>query len=431
MYRLSSSGSQNSSKSASLALFQLPEHHVNCPCCGEQVCLPALNRGEEASCPRCHYPLVRIENNPIKLPLILVITALLVIILVYSQLYILVEMPAVYSYLTLPEMMATLISLDFGLLAEVMFIFTFATPVIFCLLVLYIFTALTYWVKLPFLLQASRLLSIVQNWMMIDVFFISTLVAYIKVSTVAKITFGAAFGLMFILSLLLIRASQSIQMHWIYYQIQQLYSKRDPTNMVRTAHTINCSNCLYHQPTNKRKCSFCGTPLFHRYPNSLQLSFAFLLAAIILYFPANLMPVMISSDLTTIEINTILDGIFFMWRNNDKLIAVIIFSASVGIPIIKIIALLILLYSARFHPLFSAHRLEKLYRFTEMVGRWSMVDIFVIILLMSAFHTPVANVTPGPAAIYFCLVVILTMLSAHYFDPRLIWDKIKLEHQSN
>ena len=101
----------------------------------------------------------------------------------------------------------------------------------------------------------------------------------------------------------------------------------------------------------------------------------------------------------------------------------IIFSASILVPVLKIIAMAVLIASAYFKPPMSAPKMSVLYRITESIGRWSMIDIFVIIILMSSFHTNMARVVPGGAAVYFCLVVVLTMLSAYYFDPRLIWDR--------
>jgi hypothetical protein len=148
-----------------------------------------------------------------------------------------------------------------------------------------------------------------------------------------------------------------------------------------------------------------------------------LLAAIILYIPANFLPIMISENPMSKNISTIMNGITYMWKDGDKLIAIVIFSASVAVPTLKILSMLSLLISAKFKLLLPIEKLSLQYRITEMVGRWSMIDIFVIIIMMTSFHTNIARVTPGPAAIYFCLVVILTMLSAYFFDIRLLWDK--------
>lgn len=405
------------------AAAKLPAHSLDCPGCGLSLTVPPLAQGQAATCPRCRHPLVRVERNPFRAPPALASAALILMLLVYSQLFILVELSGVYAYLTLPEMVRVLLAQDFGFLAEVMLALTFGTPALFCLLCLYVYGALVYQQRLPGLLYATRLLVRLRSWMMVDVFFISTLVAYIKLASVAHVTFGPAFWLMFALAVLLLRTAQVIPEHWVYFQIQRL-SGRDPAKLLRTPHTLNCSECLYHQPANRSRCSVCGSMLHRRRPYSLRISSAFLLAALILYFPANLLPIMISSNPLNTEINTILDGIAYMWRTGDKLIAVIIFSASVAVPVVKIIAIMVLLYSAQVRPLLSHMRLAWLYRFTESVGRWSMVDIFVIIILMASFRTPLARVTAGPAAVYFCLVVLLTMFAAQYFDPRLLWDKI-------
>ena len=143
----------------------------------------------------------------------------------------------------------------------------------------------------------------------------------------------------------------------------------------------------------------------------------------ILYLPANLLTIMISTNPMEKEVSTIMSGIIFMWNKGDRFIACVIFSASIAVPTLKIISMLILLYSAAVRPLLPIRILSVQCRLTERVGRWSMIDIFVIIIMMSTFHTNIARVTPGPAAIYFCLVVILTMLSAHFFDVRILWDK--------
>ena len=117
----------------------------------------------------------------------------------------------------------------------------------------------------------------------------------------------------------------------------------------------------------------------------------------------------------------------FGLRHTDAIFGEIMPSRVIGpiyaTPVLKIIAMAVLIASAYFKPPMSAPKMSVLYRITESIGRWSMIDIFVIIILMSSFHTNMARVVPGGAAVYFCLVVVLTMLSAYYFDPRLIWDR--------
>ena len=398
----------------------LPAHALDCPECGLRTAIPSLQQGQVADCPRCHHRLVQVENNPYIAPLAYALAALILMAFAYSMMFLTVSLPGATSILSLPGMMRTLIVLDFGFLAEVMFLLTFGTPMLFLLLCIYVYSALILNKTFPGLLYATRTLTRLRHWIMVDVFFVSTLVAYIKLSAVAEVTFGPAFGLMFILSLLLIRTSIAIPEHWVYYQIHHIRGQNAILNPA--PNRICCSRCLYFRE-QADQCGVCGADLFARRPQSLRLSAAFLLAAAILYIPANTLLIMISSNPINTESSTILSGILYMWRDGDKLIAMIIFSASILVPTVKIISMALLLLSARFGLPMQPQHMSLLYRFTEAVGRWSMIDIFVIILLMSAFHSPIARVTPGPAAVYFCLVVVLTMISAYFFDPRLLWDK--------
>lgn len=400
----------------------LPEHTVDCPDCGSRMEVPRLKQGQEVHCPTCNHEIVQVEHNPYIAPLAYAVSSLILMAFVYSMMFVTVEIMGVVSILSLPEMMRLLVLQDFGFLAEVMFVLTFGTPLLFVLLCLYVYSALLTDRALPALFWATRVLVRLRHWIMVDVFFISALVADIKLSAVSAVEFGPAFYLMLGLAVMLIRTSVSIPQHWVYYRIHQIRGH----NAVQTAsaETICCSRCLYFRRADEETCGVCGADLYRRRPKSLSISAAFLLTAALLYIPANLLPMMISSSPSNWQSNTILNGIVYMWRDGDQLIAVIIFFASVLIPVLKIVAMAVLIASASIcKPPMSAPKMAVMYRLTEAVGRWSMVDIFVIIILMSAFHTNIARVVPGEAALYFCLVVLMTMFSAYFFDPRLIWDK--------
>ncbi|QEY24932.1 paraquat-inducible protein A [Neisseria animalis] len=384
--------------------------------------IPRLEEGNEVHCPTCNHEVVQVEKHPFAAPLAYASASLVLMAFVYSMMFVTVEMFGVVSILSLPEMMRLLVLQDFGFLAEVMFVLTFGTPLLYLLLCLYVYGALVRGRVLPGLFGATRILARLRHWIMVDVFFISTLVAYIKLSAVADVSFGPAFYLMFGLALMLVRTVVSVPPHWVYYHIHRMRGY----DVVQTAdgNKICCSRCLYFRDKDEQECGVCGADLYRRRPKSLGISLAFLIAAAVLYVPANLLPIMISSNPTALEINTIFNGIVYMWKEGDHLIAAIIFCASILIPILKIVAMAVLIASASIcRPPLAAPKMAVIYRLTESVGRWSMIDIFVIIILMSAFHTNLARVVPGEAALYFCLVVVLTMLSAYFFDSRLIWDK--------
>ena len=270
----------------------------------------------------------------------------------------------------------------------------------------------------PFLLPPALALA---SLIMLAVVFSGLYMHVTVLGLEVKVHFGPAFYLMFVLSVLLIRTALSVPEHWVYYQIRWLRGDKD---LVRPeGGSVFCGKCLFERPAHETECEICGSGLHKRRPNSLSLSLALLITAMILLLPANLMTIMVSSNPTVIERSTIFSGIQFMWRDGDHYIAMIIFSASIMVPWLKIIAMGVLLYAAKFGTRMAPQKLSKLYLLTESIGRWSMIDIFVIIMLMSTFRTHMARVVPGPAALYFCLVVLLTMLSAHFFDPRLMWDK--------
>ena len=182
-----------------------------------------------------------------------------------------------------------------------------------------------------------------------------------------------------------------------------------------------CHACGRVEPVELEHCPRCQARLHLRNPASLQRTVALTFASLLLYFPANLLPILKVESITGAQANTIVGGVIQFWQTGDYPVAIIIFTASVMIPVLKILALAWLCYAAEVghHP----HGMTRLYRVTELVGRWSMVDVFVVAILVAVVQLgSVISIHPGPAAVSFASVVILTMLAAISFDPRLIWD---------
>ena len=399
-------------------------HILGCPECGQTVCAAAAN-GEMADCPTCGRNLIRIENNPYLMPFVYALTALAVLLPVSFGFFLSVRMITVAEWLTLPGMMHALLRQDYSFLANAMFIFTFATPLFFLIFLLYVLGAFIQNKNRPFLLPAARWLFRLKQWLMVDIFALSSIVALIKIKVYAEVEFGLSFYAIFLYALLLFRISQAITPHWLFAKAAELSSTH--IHLDKKGNIIYCHRCFFRQPETSNRCSICGTYILFRRTNSLTLSTAFLIAAMICYIPANLLPMMITSDPKTTITSQIFDGVLTLWRNKDYLVAVIIFTASIAVPLLKIVGMIILLLSAKFRlpKKISAHQLSLLHRFIEIIGRWSMIDIFVTIILMAAFSTPIAKVEAGSATIYFTLVVVLTMLSAYFFDTRLLWQKEK------
>jgi len=170
-------------------------------------------------------------------------------------------------------------------------------------------------------------------------------------------------------------------------------------------------------------CPRCGARLFRRKPESLTRTRALLLAAIILYLPANLLPITHTMSLTSRQSDTIISGVIYFMTTGSWFVAAVIFIASVLIPLLKLLILAFLLVSVQTGSQWRPLERSQLYRLTEAVGRWSMVDIFVVSIMVALVKLgAVAQIEAGPGAVYFAAVVIITMLAAMSFDPRLIWD---------
>ncbi|TJY62340.1 paraquat-inducible membrane protein A [Sinimarinibacterium sp. CAU 1509] len=171
------------------------------------------------------------------------------------------------------------------------------------------------------------------------------------------------------------------------------------------------------------RCRRCGTSIHRRKPESIARTWAFLIAAAILYLPANLLPIMLTSTLLEQRSDTILSGVAALWRDGAWDIAIIVFVASVVVPILKIGVIALLLWSVQSGARWRRSERTRLYRIVEFVGHWSMLDVFVVALLVGLVHfRSFADVQPGPGAVAFAAVVVLTMLASMSFDPRLIWD---------
>ena len=176
-------------------------------------------------------------------------------------------------------------------------------------------------------------------------------------------------------------------------------------------------------------CPRCGASLHFRKPDSIARTWAFLLAAIVLYVPANTLTVMDTQSLFGQQADTIMSGVVYLWTSGSWPLAVIVFIASIAVPMLKILALGLLVVTAQRRSAWMRLRRTRIYRGVELVGRWSMLDIYVIAVLVALVQfSALATIKAGPAAIAFGAVVVLTMLAANAFDPRLIWDQTERGH---
>ncbi|GAB5451537.1 MAG: hypothetical protein Hals2KO_18650 [Halioglobus sp.] len=187
---------------------------------------------------------------------------------------------------------------------------------------------------------------------------------------------------------------------------------------------VGCHVCYNLASSSQHRCPRCGSPLHPRKKASLQRTLALLVTACMLYVPANLYPIMYTDQLGSTEASTILGGVVLLIELGELPIALIIFLFSVMVPSGKLMTLFYLVWSVERASGLDARQRSQMYRITEFIGKWSMVDVFVVAILAALVHLGgLLVVRPGIAAISFSGVVIITMLAAETFDSRLIWDK--------
>lgn len=175
-------------------------------------------------------------------------------------------------------------------------------------------------------------------------------------------------------------------------------------------------------------CPRCGNELHQRKPNSLPRTWALLFAAMIFYIPANVLPMTVTTALGAVQVDTIMSGVIYFLHSGSWEIGMIIFIASIFVPFMKFILLIYLLLSVQFKSIKQPKNRTRLYQLTEAVGRWSMLDVYVVSILIALVKLGVlAEIAAGPAVLFFAFVVVLTMLAAESFDPRLIWDVVEEE----
>jgi paraquat-inducible protein A len=190
---------------------------------------------------------------------------------------------------------------------------------------------------------------------------------------------------------------------------------------------LSCETCgLLAQPADAAEpghCPRCGAALEWRRPRSIQTTWALVAAAAICYIPANLLPVMGTTSLGATEYDTIMGGVVFLYTSGSWPLALIVLVASVMVPLGKLVALGYLLITVQRGSIRSNRERTRLYRMVELIGRWSMLDVFVDTFTVALVQLqPLMSVQPGAGVLFFAAVVVLTMIAASTFDPRLIWD---------
>ncbi len=322
--------------------------------------------------------------------------------------------------------------LDRGLwpLAALVLAVTIVIPLAKMLGTLVVLVPIRLGLRVPGLGRLFRLVELMHPWAMMEVFMLGVLVAYVKLTDLATLDLGPALFAFAALIFVLVAAESSIEPREVWTALGDQSLRKLP---VRTApgRVVGCHACglvldLSGSTQAHAACPRCGAPMHHRKPDSLNRTWALVNTAFILYIPANIFPVMTVVSFGRGQSDTILSGVKAFIEADMWPLAILVFFASITVPMMKLWGLVFLLVSVQRKWSWRLRDRAVLYRIIESVGRWSMIDIFMISILIALVKLEaIATIEPGIGATSFAGVVVFTMIASMMFDPRLMWDAVE------
>lgn len=379
-----------------------PTEEVQCYECALMVTIPLLHENQKAQCPRCGYTLSVLHRNANERIIAFSITALIFLIASLPFKFLSFSSNGLENHFDAITSFNVLIDNHYQVLALIEFLTILAIPSILLLAVLYLVIPLSRGVYPKYSRWVLSMIFKLLPWSMVEIFLIGTLVSLIKIMSMADITLGLSFYAFILFSL----SMTMLVMHLDKSQLYQLLANVEQANNIEVTHT-KMRSASEHS---------------NLHSISIQRTWALLITAVILYIPANIYPIMTTRFLGQEDPSTIIGGVILLWKLGSYPVAFIVFVASVVIPVAKILVLAWLNYSVQKQSDRLSLERIKWYRMAEFVGRWSMIDVFVVIILASLIQLgPTMSITPGTATLAFSGLVIVTMLAAMSFEPQLIW----------
>ena len=385
----------------------------------------ALVRGEKARCWRCASLLGHGAAYSLSTWLALVVTTTVVFIFANAFPVAVISLGGLESQATIWQSVLALSEGPGAPVAVTAALITIGIPALQLGTLLWILAFAVRGRSCPGFVEAMRILRVSKPWGMVEVCLLAILVALVKLSGFVHVVAGVGVAATIVLApLMAVVTNRDTQDLWALYlkPASTPHSRGVPDLMACHLCELVCDGQARAAHV-RIECSRCGSHVRRRKPEAWSRSCALLLAALVLYIPANTLPVMYTRLLGSAASSTILGGVIEFWRSGSWDIAVLIFTASVAVPCTKFIALGVLLIDSR-HRIGSRPGKTRLLRFVESIGYWSMLDVLVVALVTALIQfKAVGTAEPRLGIVFFGAVVVLTMLAAMSFDGRLAWDE--------
>jgi paraquat-inducible protein A len=415
---------------------------VGCRHCDLAQSVPPLPAGARAHCPRCDEDIARGPSDSVKRALPLTFGALILYIIANSVPMLSLTIVGRSASTTVIGGAQQLWRDDREIVAALVLFTAVVAPALQIGLMMAILLGARAEHPRRWVGWLLKRYEFAQTWSMIEVMMLGVLVALVKIADYASVIPGIALFVLGALTVLLAAIQAAFDPQEVWHRIQwaedsarsmagavlELTLKRDTQEVTAMELGLQiCPDCtLLSRPplgSEEGRCPRCDDELSFREPNSIQRTWAFVIAAAICYIPANLLPVLNTTTASGTDSDTILQGVVLLWSPTGWPLSIIVLVASIIIPSAKILAIAYLLISVQRRSATNNRQRTRLYRMVEFIGRWSMVDVFVDTFTAALIQLqPLMSVAPGPGLLFFAAVVVLTMLAAESFDPRLIWN---------
>ncbi|MFD4840609.1 paraquat-inducible protein A [Achromobacter sp. NPDC058515] len=403
---------------------------IECEHCASIYRRHQLEPDETANCARCGAILWRYSGLTLSNWLALAISALIIFGVANAYPVASMAVQGMVQQASLPDAISITWRQGHWVVAVMTGLAGFVLPLLQLTVLLWVLGPLSQGREPVAFRGAMRLLGALRPWCMIPVFLLGVLVAVVKLAGMAAVAPGiglAAFGVLTVLLTMLGRLSPHVL--WRYAETVGVapvhVPESGPNVILAGCHVCGQVQALPRDadPEEHHHCVRCEALVHVRKPDHRARTWALLLAAVVFYIPANVLPVMQVSSVLGDSAHTILGGVVELWEMGSWDIALIVFIASVAVPLTKLLALILLLLTEQWRSTTNLRPRTRLYQMVEFIGQWSMLDVFVVILLAAlADFQGLMEISAGAGAAAFGVVVILTMLAAMSFDLRRSWD---------